>query len=259
MPQRVALRKREIALAIAAGALAAGGAALMLEQMHHDTAPRVYMARQQTYAVTPFGEISALGPENVVVTVGGAPSVRAEGSPEALSRLEAVVRDGKLIIGPKHGHLFGFNWSRLRRATFYVTVPTLDGVSLAGSGVVHVDRVQGRQFDGTIAGSGTLAIADLRVDEANLSVAGSGDAVAAGSARQVRVSVGGSGEVHAGKLQSETAAVSIAGSGDAALAVSRDARISIMGSGDVSIAGPAHCSVSRMGSGHVSCANATED
>lgn len=253
--ERPRLRKREIVFAVAAGVVAAGGAALMLDGDGDGgrALPASGGPRELTYQVAPFEEISTVGPQNVVVTRGDVLAVRSEGSPEALSLLEAVVEDGQLLIRPKDRNFGGFNWGRVSSATFYVTVPQLNGVALAGSGNIRVDRIEGDSFEGSIAGPGELSILSMDVDEADFTIGGSGNLVAAGNARETRVSIGGSGEVQAAGLRSETASVSIGGSGDVALTVDEKADVSIAGSGDVDISGTARCSVTQMGSGDVRC------
>lgn len=259
MAGRTGLRKREIGFAIGMGALAAGGAALILAEDDNGPAPVAVLAAPQTYDLGPFDEISTVGPQDVVVTRGDAHAVRSEGSPEALGRLEVVVEDGELIIRPKDRFGFGFDWSRLSAATYHVTLPRLERASMAGSGNVRVDRIEGNSFEGAVAGSGVLEIGEMIVDEADFSIDGSGNVVAGGTARETRISIGGSGEVQAGGLRSETAEISIGGSGDVALTVEDEAEISIMGSGSVAITGPARCEVSRMGSGDVRCAGSGGD
>ena len=56
-----------------------------------------------TYQVAEFDEIATTGPQDVVITIGETFSVRAEGSPEALAQLEAVVEGDTLAIRPKTG------------------------------------------------------------------------------------------------------------------------------------------------------------
>ena len=250
-----AFRKREVVFAVAMGALAAGGAAIILDESEGGGAPFIVanQADNLTYDFGPFEEISTTGPQNVVVTIGETQSIRSEGPPEALGILEAVVVDGRLIIRPRERFRGRFNRSQLDSAIFFVTVPKLEVVSLEGSGNVSVDRIEGDSFAGSVGGSGELAIAAMQVDEADFSIAGSGDLVVAGTARDSEISIVGSGDVQANGLRSETGSVSIVGSGDAALTVDRDAQVSIMGSGDVQIAGSARCSVTRIGSGDVRC------
>lgn len=255
------LRKREVVFAVAAGALAAGGAAVMLDVADKsEIVVSVEGPTALTYEIGEFDGLSTVGPQDVVITAGDSYSVRSEGSPEALALLEAVVEDGKLVIRPKETFR-GWNWGRMESATFYVTAPRLRTVALAGSGDISVDRIEGESFEGSIAGPGELSIDSMDVDEVDFRIGGTGNVAAAGTARITRVSIGGSGEVDAGGLLSETASVSIGGSGDVDLTVEREAQVSIAGSGDVDISGPARCSVTRMGGGTVRCegGGGTED
>lgn len=253
MPQGKRLRKREIVFAIAMGALAAGGAAVVLDENSDDggPAPVVAAAENQTYDVAPFEEISTVGPQDVEIAFGETPSVRAEGSPEALGLLEVVVDNGELVIRPKSR--FGGDWERLEGATYFVTLPRLERVSMAGSGNIRIDRIESDSFVGDIAGSGRLAIADMKVGRADFSIGGSGSVSAAGTSGDTRVSIGGQGEVEAAGLRNETARISIGGVGEVELTVTEEADVSIAGSGDVEITGPARCSVSKFGVGDVRC------
>jgi hypothetical protein len=266
MPTHPTLTVREIVLGLAAGAVAAGGAAAMLSAFDDDEYQQrrvvVVEAAPQNYDVAPFTEVSTMGPHDVVITYGETQSIRAEGAPEVLARLEAVVVDGELRIRPKRPSFnpgdgafdfSGFDWESVAGATFYITVPRLERVSLAGSGDVSIDRIEGERFEGRVAGPGELSIGTLQADKVDFSIGGSGTLTAAGVADETRVSIGGSGEIDADNLRTETASISIGGSGDVALTVDSRALISIAGSGNVDITGPATCSVSRMGSGAVSC------
>lgn len=210
------------------------------------------------YSLAGFDRVSSAGPQRVVIAVGPAALVRASGPIEALDLFEVEVEGGELRIGPKESLRNHDDWRdiesrELEPVTFHVMVPRLEAASLAGSGRVEVDRVDGDAFGAAVAGSGKLEVAALSVDSARFSVAGSGDLAAHGRAREARISIAGSGEVQTHDVASEAAWVSIVGSGNAALSVERDAHISIIGSGDVDIAGPAHCTVSRFGSGRVTC------
>jgi hypothetical protein len=253
MPMQRRLRKREVVLAVSAGALAAAAAAGILADGGGGPGPRPSIAGPDAmvYQVGEFQEIATVGPQDVVVTRGDPYSIRSEGSPEALALLEVAVEDGELVIRPKRR--FGGNWGRLEGATFYVTVPRLERIAMAGSGDISIDRVESDSFLGDIAGSGQLAIADMKVDRADFSIGGQGNVSAAGIARETRVSIGGSGEVEAAGLRSEIARVSIGGVGDVELTVNDEADISIAGRGDVEITGPARCSVSKFGVGDVRC------
>ncbi len=252
---RPRLRKREIALALGAGALAAGTAAAILSDSIGDgEAARTESSVEGslTYQVAAFDEISSVGPQEVIIQLGERATVRSEGSTAALAAFEVVVEDGELVIRPKSGR-DQFDRDALEGVTFVITVPRLIGVALAGSGNMSIDRIENGEFTGTIAGSGDLSIGHMAVDQSTFAIGGSGAIRAQGSSRRTMVEIGGSGEIDGNGLTSETASVEIAGSGDVALNVSRSAEISIVGSGDVEISGGARCEINKVGGGEVRC------
>jgi hypothetical protein len=207
---------------------------------------------QRSFDLAGFNFIALGGSHDVVVTVGGAHSVRAEGDAEALERLEIKVEKGKLVIGSKRG-----DWSFGRRehgkVTVHVTLPALAGAAIGGSGDMRIDKVEGGDFTGAIGGSGDMSIASLKVNELKFAIAGSGGISATGSAAKADMSIAGSGDIDAGALESRTASISIVGSGDVRARAVETADVSVMGSGNVSMAGPAKCKISKMGSGNVEC------
>jgi hypothetical protein len=209
-------------------------------------------AGQRSFQVGEFQSVSLQGAHDVIVTVGGAPSVRAEGDAEEIERLDIRVEDGALRIGTRrHGMLTGFQ--RRRGVTVYVTAPALTGASIGGSGDMRIDRVQAPAFDASIGGSGDLEIGGLQAGRAHFAVAGSGGIRAAGTADEANISIAGSGNINLDALTARRAAVSVAGSGSISVRATEAVNGSIMGSGDVTVHGSARCSVSKMGSGEVVC------
>jgi putative autotransporter adhesin-like protein len=207
---------------------------------------------QRDFPVGNFERVSLGGPHDVVVTVGGTPSVRAEGDAKSLDRLEIEVDNGELRIGSKKGS-WSFGSHGRSRVTVHVTVPRLSAAAIGGSGDMRIDRVEGERFAGAIGGSGDMNIAALRVGHADFSIAGSGGISARGAVQTASLSIAGSGDIDAGELESRTAKVSVVGSGDVRARAMETADVSVMGSGDVTMSGPAKCNVHKMGPGDVRC------
>jgi hypothetical protein len=208
-------------------------------------------ATQRSYDLTGFNAVSLAGSQDVIVRVGPAHSVRAEGDAKMLERLSIEVEGGNLRIGMKKG-----NWSDFgsrSKTTIHVTLPALEAAAIAGSGDMRIDRVEGNRFSATVSGSGDLSIDAVRVADAEFAVTGSGAIRASGNAQRASNSVTGSGDLDLGGLETGTAAMAIVGSGDIRARVMQQANVSIIGSGDVSISGPAKCSVTKRGSGNVRC------
>jgi hypothetical protein len=205
---------------------------------------------RRDFQVGGFDRITLAGSPDVVVAVGGRPSVRAEGDADAIERLEIAVVDGALRIGMRPG---SGSWGGHRGVTVHVTVPALQAASIEGSGDMRIDRVEGPRFVGQIGGSGDLDVAALRVGEASFAVRGSGAIRAAGAAARATLSVAGNGDLSLGGFEAGDAVISLAGSGDIVLRATRTAAIQLNGSGDVTIAGPARCTITKTGSGDVRC------
>jgi hypothetical protein len=208
---------------------------------------------QRDFSVGNFDRIELAGAYDVTVKTGSAPSVHASGNEKAMERLVVEVRNGILTIHPKKHN--GFSWSSGGgKVALQVTVPSLRGAELAGSGDLRIDSVAGDQFAGGIAGSGNLTVDRLQVGELKIDIAGSGSAKASnGRVKKAEYDIAGSGGIDAAGVAAETASVSIAGSGDVMAHASNSANVSIMGSGNVEVKGGAKCSISKAGSGDVRC------
>lgn len=208
---------------------------------------------RRDFQVGQFQSVSLTGSPDVIVTVGGQPSVRAEGDARLIERLDIRVEGGDLKIGYREDSSWSFGFSRNRHVTIHVTVPSLAAATLTGSGDMRVDRVQAERFAGTITGSGDLEIGQLRATEATFTVTGSGAIRAAGAAQRTRIELAGSGDVALGRLDSRQAQVQLMGSGDIQARASETADVSLYGSGDVVIVGAARCRIEKRGSGDVRC------
>jgi len=237
---------RLIALPLAA-ALVVGGCSVHAGE---DDAPGIAPSgtgTQRSYAADGFTKIELAGADQVEVRVGPAFSVRAQGPADVLDRLRIETEGDTLEIGRKR------NTSGSGVARILVTLPRLAGTSLAGSGTMTVDRVEGGTLEAEVAGSGTLRFAALAVDGLEADIAGSGTLAAAGTAGRLDLDIAGSGSVDARGLTARGADVSIAGSGNVRATVNGDAEVEIMGSGDVDLGQGARCKVEKMGSGNVRC------
>lgn len=204
----------------------------------------------RTFAVDGFTGVDAAGPDDVDVRVGSGFSVRAEGDPKILDKLE-IVREGDTLMVRRKERSFSWGGER-KGAKVFITMPRMTAAS-TGSGDMAVDHVDGEKFEGSATGSGDLSIGSLSVRAVALSVTGSGSLGTAGSARTGSFSVTGSGDITAPKLSLGQASVNVMGSGGVTAAVNGTASVNVMGSGDVTLTGGAKCTTSKMGSGDVSC------
>ena len=172
---------------------------------------------------------------------------------EALERLDIRVENGALKIGSRRdgwfvrGHRGG--------VTVHVSVPSLDGASIAGSGDMRVDRGRGaRPSTAEIAGSGDMEIGALRARRANFDDRRLGRHPRRRQRRRGRHRRSPARATPASmRSQTRRASVSVAGSGNVSLRATEAVEGSLMGSGNLTVHGSARCSVSKMGSGEVRC------
>jgi hypothetical protein len=232
------------------------GASAALAACSHQEASSGGPTVSRNYQVGNFQQVELAGHYDVDIRTGSAASVSAQGPQEVLDRLVVEVEGDKLQIHPKNESQW-FSWgTHGPRGSVHVvvTVPTLTGATLAGSGVINIDKVQGNAFEGTVAGSGQMNLTSVDVQSLKLDIAGSGSAKAGqGKAQSAKYGIAGSGSVEAGAVQAQDLKVEIAGSGDVNAHASGTADVDIMGSGNVSVAGGAKCKVDKAGSGNVRC------
>ena len=194
----------------------------------------------RNYQVGKFQKIEVAGPYEVQVRTGANPSVSANGSEKLLERTVVEVKGDKLLIRPEESKgWFHFGWSTHGKANFTVTVPQLSGATIAGSGGIKVDKVQGDRFEGTVAGSGGLDVGASRRPDAQARDRRVGQrqgGIGQGAVGATMTSPGRATSTPRG-VQTQQAKVSIAGSGSVKAHATGTADVSIMGSGDVDVIG----------------------
>jgi carbon monoxide dehydrogenase subunit G len=112
-----------------------------------------------------------------------------------------------------------------------VTVPTLDEV--------------------TLSGSGRIAVADVAADDFTVTLSGSGSVDASGTADRLTVTVSGSGDAELGSLVTRAAHAVVSGSGRIVLDAAESLDASVPGSGAIVYAGDPNVTSSITGSGVV--------
>ncbi|MFM9979086.1 MAG: head GIN domain-containing protein [Sphingomonadaceae bacterium] len=206
----------------------------------------------RTFAVGAFNAVSLEGSDNVRVVRGAAISVTATGPQRVLNQLNIRVERNTLKIDRKSD---GLSWKSgdYRGAVITVTMPTINAVSVGGSGDMTVDRADGDAFGAAVGGSGNLKIAAMAVKRAQLAVEGSGEMTIAGAAADAAIAVKGSGNIDARNLVTQRATIAAEGSGNIGANVRESATIAVGGSGDVAVTGTENCAIAKSGSGSARC------
>ncbi len=183
---------------------------------------------------------------DVVLTQGSTQSVKIEAQQNIIDNIKTRVKGSTWSIG------FHENASNYKDITIYITVPTLESISIGGSGnITSTNKFDNsREMDISIGGSGDVSI-DLSARDVDISIGGSGKVALKGDGEDLDISIGGSGDVMAYNFPVNSCSVSSAGSGDIELNVSDDLNVSLVGSGDVTYKGNPKVKSSIVGSGDV--------
>ncbi|PHN00870.1 head GIN domain-containing protein [Flavilitoribacter nigricans] len=181
----------------------------------------------KTLKLDNFDEIGLAVVGEVHLSKGSTQKVTVKGQANIINNLKTEVEDGEWAIE------FDQKARNYEKLIFEITVPDIEGLSIAGSGsIIGKDAFNG-------------------LDRLDIAIAGSGDVKFAGSARKVSVSIAGSGNVQVENLKTEDCKVDIAGNGDCSIEVTEALSVSIAGSGDVKYKGSPRLNTSIAGSGKV--------
>lgn len=193
-------------------------------------------------------ELCLLGPDTVHISTGDSLAITVEGDEDIAAGLRFALNDGRLSILRKGGRESGDG-----TVTVKVVMPAPTKLTMAGSGKIVADSLDGERARVTVAGSGAVETDRVETDSLKVEIAGSGSYRASGNARALKLTIAGSGDARLDALKVEDAKIDIAGSGDSAFASDGTVRATIMGSGEIRVFGRATCKVNSMGSGRLVC------
>ncbi len=209
-------------------------------------------AAERSFTLTSFDRIRVEGPFAVNLITNRSPFARASGSTRAIERVSLRV-EGRTLYVRADRSAWGGN-PDAPAGPVVVDIGTYDLVqaSLSGAGSLSIDRVRGLSFGLIVSGSGSATIADARLDELRVSVAGSALAKLGGSAKQFTALVRGSGSVDSAGLAVKDATLAAHGPATIRATASNSAKITASGTASVAIAGGGACTLKVSGSASVS-------
>lgn len=224
----------------------------------------------ETRQVSNFSQVKLLGIGEVSVVQGDEETLRIEAEDNLIPYITTEVKGDTLEIGFKSGLPLSV-WPT-KPVKFYVTMKSVEGLQVRGSGDINAERLAADQLQltvtgsgditvnelevktlsNTISGSGDILVDQLKADSAKTTLSGSGKCVLAGQTIKQSTYISGSGDYLAFELQSQTAAMRLIGSGDVQAWVTEDLDVNVAGSGDIEYYGTPNVSQRVVGSGNVS-------
>jgi hypothetical protein len=205
---------------------------------------------KETRNVRNFTKVSFGVSGNLFIKLGTEFRLVIEGDKRVVDETVTEVSGDRLIIKRE-------NW-RIRfddeRVTINITMPEIDGLGVSGSGKAQImDEVKADNLNLSVSGSGKLLTAGLEVDNFHCGISGSGDVVigSGGSIDRGDISISGSGGFSGEAVEIDHLNISVSGSGDCYCKVGDSLDASVSGSGNVTYLGNPRVNARVSGSGHV--------
>lgn len=202
-------------------------------------------------AISSFSGIASAGSFDVYITMGDSENLRLEGEAEDISQIITKVENGVLKISRKKS-INNRAWTNINKVSIYIEAKTINSLVLAGSGDIEVrGTIITEKLTNTISGSGSISL-DMNVKNYVALISGSGEIEASGKSEKSLISIAGSGEFDGENLKSDDADVKLSGSGDIDIYVNKNLKAAISGSGDIRYGGNPNVSYTKSGSGNIS-------
>lgn len=185
---------------------------------------------------------------DVYVSEGSPASVIIAAEENIIPHIELQVVNGILNIETEDN----ISLRTRKPVKIYVTSPGYNNIQVHSSGnIIGQTKITNEtKLDLSVSGSGELKL-DVDAPEIETNVSGSGEMSLSGETKKISGDVSGSGEIRAMNLKSEEADLQISGSGNIDVYTSVKLDASISGSGNVRYKGGAKVNSSTSGSGEV--------
>jgi hypothetical protein len=202
---------------------------------------------EETRTVSGFDTVILKGVGNIFIEQGRSEGLRIEAEDNLIEHMEIEVVGDRLEIGFKNV----INLRPTKPINFYVTMIDVESIQLLGSGNINAGPITTDELRLVLAGSGNITAEDLDVDIVRAELPGSGDITLSGSAPRQEIRLMGSGDYEGRDLVSQEADISIAGSGNVTVDASEQLDITIAGSGTVRYIGDPQIDQNILGSGRI--------
>jgi hypothetical protein len=179
-----------------------------------------------------FTGVSCEDDFNVNIHKGKTYEAKVYGSEEDLKKVILRVEDQQLQIKYIHTPFVGIQFNKILRVE--VTMPELESVAMQGSGSIKTkDRFDNPSLSISDAGSGLIVLTSVYSNQINIDIAGSGSIQLNGYSSKMELALAGSGVFQGEKFKVDEAEISIAGSGEVRTFVNKTLNATILGSGSI--------------------------
>ena len=209
-------------------------------------------AAERNYSVSSFDRIRVDGPYRVKLTTGVAPFAKATGSSGAIDGVAVSVQGRTLVIQGNPSAWGGYPGEAPGPVELAVGTHELSTAWLNGAGALSITKVKGLSFDVAVQGSGSVAIADMQVDQLKLGISGAGSATIAGSAQKATAIIRGNSSLDASALKVKDWKLGAEGGATVKAVATDTANVDALGTAAIELAGGPACTVKAQGSATIS-------
>lgn len=203
---------------------------------------------EETRDVRDFNKVRLAGFGRLYIERGETESLRIEAEDNFLQYITTEVKDGELTI----------QWQKnivatsLKPINFYLTVKTLDTITLDGAGDVEAPNMRAETFTVNANGAGNFQLPDIDAGTLVVTISGAGNVTVTGEVTAQTVKINGLGNYQGRDLWSATAKVEINAAGSATVRVSDTLDATINGAGSINYYGNPTVSQRVAGIGRIS-------
>lgn len=209
-----------------------------------------FSQNRETRDIADFDEVAMKLSGKVYIKLGNKNEVILEGEQSELDKVVTDVRGGRLTIGQEGRGRWSWRSSRAK-LNVYITVKALNGAFVNGSGdIIGQDVFKSDDFKVSVSGSGDIEL-ELDAKDVDSRISGSGNVELSGSAQYTKLSISGSGKYLAEEMKTDDYQISISGSGRASINAQERLDVRISGSGSVFYRGRPSVNSNVSGSGRV--------
>ena len=209
-------------------------------------------------AVSGFSAVDLRGSGDVTIIQGDTEGLVIDAEDNLLPLIESTVgQDGTLHLGFREHQ--GSIESK-KDVVYKLAVKNVERLTVKGSGSIRAASLtSGGAFLVKLPGSGEITVDHLKAPAVNATIDGSGTVKLGGETHNEGVEINGSGNYETKNLRSDEAEIGINGSGEAHVNVTGSLKASINGSGEVSYRGHPNVTKQINGSGEVNPADAKDE
>ena len=231
------------------------------------TNPEGRMVASETRSIgADVTDIDLSGPIDMTLRQGAIASLTVRGEQRLLGNVDTTQNGKSLRIGTK-----GMLLHHRQPLQVVLVLPSIDKLSIRGSGDSTINGFSGERIDVQLHGSGDVKFngrykdvmaavhgsGDMEMnggssDKVAVALVGSGRMTVVGSCKEFKADQTGSGDLDAEHLAADATLVNLRGSGTSVVRALKSADVTLRGSGDISVLGnPASRNINKTGSGDV--------